>query len=102
MHNKRQINNTRSEVIAIFIDEFYYGNIDPQESEVMKNKEFKRRMQQLCDTENKLRNNLTGELNKTFEKYCECWSFINSECNRDAFKSGFKLGAKCVFDIFAD
>lgn len=58
MHNKRQINNTRLEVKNIFIDEFYYGNIDPQETEVMNNKEFKRRMQQLCDTENKLRNEL--------------------------------------------
>ena len=90
------------EVKHIFIDELYYGNIDPHESEVMKNKEFKHRMQQLCDTENKLQNSLTGELSKTFEKYCDCWSFINSECNREAFKSGFKLGAKFVFDVFDD
>ena len=98
MRNKQH----RLEVRTIFIEEFYYGNIDPQETEIMNNKEFKRRMQQLCDTENKLRNNLTGDLRKTFEKHCECWSFINSECNRDAFKNGFKLGSKCVFDIFAD
>lgn len=68
----------------------------------MKNKEFKRRMQQLCDTENKLRNNLKGDSRKTFEKYCECWGYVNGESNRDAFVSGFRLGAKCIFDVFDD
>ena len=86
----------------IFIDDFYYGNIDPQSSELNNSKLFRKKMEVLAETEKELLDNLKGKELDCFEKHSESWSYINSECNREAFKSGFKLGAKCIFDIFAD
>ena len=86
----------------IFIDDFYYGNIDPQKSELNNSEMFRKKMEVLAETEKELLENLKSKELDCFEKYSEAWSFVNSETNKDSFKTGFKLGAKLVFDVFAD
>lgn len=53
-------------------------------------------------TEKELLQNLKCDDLARFEKYIESLAFVNSESVRDSFKTGFKLGAKLIFDIFAD
>ena len=86
----------------IFIDDFYYGNIDAQSSELTDSKLFRKKMETLAEREKELLDNLKGKELDCFEKYSEAWLYINSETNRDSFKTGFKLGTKLVFDVFAD
>jgi hypothetical protein len=86
----------------IFIDNLYYGNIDAQSSELTDSKLFRKKMEMLAEREKELLDNLKGKELDCFEKYSEAWLYINSETNRDSFKTGFKLGAKMGFDVFAD
>ena len=47
--------------MAGFIEEFYYGNIDPQARSAKPNTAVKKEMQTLSDYEEELTNRLTGE-----------------------------------------
>lgn len=86
----------------VFIDDFYYGNIDPQNSKLNQNKLFRKKMNALSESEKELLESLKNNELSLFEHYAEAWSYINSETNRDSFKSGFKIGAKFIIDVFAD
>lgn len=57
--------------MARFIEEFYYGNIDPQD-----------------------------EQKKWFLDFSNAWSVVNGESNLDSFIMGFRLGANFAYDAF--
>lgn len=86
----------------IFIDDFYYGNIEPQNSKLNQNKLFKKKMNVLSESEKELFESLKDDELSLFEHYAEAWSYVNSETARDSFKNGFKIGAKLIIDIFSD
>lgn len=54
-----------------FIEEFYYGNIDPQARSFEQNKKVQRDMQMLNESEDFLTNKLSGEEKKRFLQYVE-------------------------------
>ncbi len=87
---------------GIFIDDFYYGNIDAQKSDLNKSVLFKKKMNILAESEKELFDSLKDNELSLFESYSGAWSYVNSETNRDSFKNGFKMGAKFIIDIFAD
>ena len=86
----------------IFIDEFYYGNIDAQKSNLMKEKLFKKTMDLLAESEKELLEKLKGDELSLFQSFSDAWSYVNSETNKESFKIGFRLGAQCVIDVFED
>ena len=45
----------------IFIDDFYYGNIEPQRSGLTGSKLFRKKMEVLAETEKELLDNLKGK-----------------------------------------
>lgn len=63
---------------------------------------FRKKMEILAENEKLLFEKLDRESLGIFEQYVEAWAYVNSESNLDAFKNGFKLGTKLVFDIFDD
>ncbi len=79
--------------MARFIEEFYYGNIDPQARSAKKNKTVQKEMAVLTKTEELLTNALTDEPKKWFLDFANAWSVINGESNLDSFIMGFRLGA---------
>ena len=83
-----------------FIEEFYYGNIDPQARSSEQNKKVRRDMQILTDNEDFLTDKLTGEEKKRFLQYVDAWAAANGESTLDSFITGFRLGAQFVFDTF--
>lgn len=83
-----------------FIEEFYYGNIDPQARSFEQNKKAQRDMQFLSDNEAFLTDKLTGEEKKRFLQYVDAWASVNGESTLDSFIIGFRLGAQFVFDTF--
>ena len=86
----------------IFIEEFYYGNIDAQKSNLMKEKLFKKTMDLLAESEKELLEKLKGHELSLFQSFSDAWSYVNSETNKESFKIGFRLGAQCVIDVFED
>lgn len=83
-----------------FIEEFYYGNIDPQARSFEQNKKVQRDMQILTDNEDFLTDKLSGEEKKRFIQYVDAWASVNGESTLDSFITGFRLGAQFVFDTF--
>ena len=83
-----------------FIEEFYYGNIDPQARSFEQDKKVQRDMQILTDSEDFLTDKLTGEEKKRFIQYVDAWASVNGESTLDSFITGFRLGAQFVFDTF--
>ncbi len=86
--------------MAGFIEDFYYGNIEPQARSTRQNKEVQKQMEILTKNEDLLTNALTGESKKWFLDFANAWSIVNGESNLDSFIMGFRLGAKMLFDVF--
>ena len=86
--------------MAGFIEEFYYGNIDPQARGAQPNSKVRKEMQLLSDYEDELTNRLTVEDKKLFLDYVNVWGTVNCEGNLDSFIVGSRLGAAFMQDTF--
>ena len=86
--------------MAGFIEEFFYGNIDPQARSPMHNSAVQKEMQRLSDYEEKMTNQLSGEEKRKFLAYVNAWGIVNGEGNLDSFIIGFRLGAAFMQDTF--
>ena len=76
-----------------FIEEFYYGNIEPQARSTKQNKAVQKQMEILMTNENFLTTVLSDENKKRFLDYVNAWGIVNGESNLDSFIMGFRLGA---------
>ena len=83
-----------------FIEEFYYGNINPQAQGTKKNKTVQKEMTVLTKTENLLTDSLKDDQKNWFIDFSNAWSIINAESNLDSFIMGFRLGANFTYDTF--
>lgn len=84
------------------IEDFYYGNIDPQARSTNQNKTVQKQMKALMLNEDFLTENLSGESKMKFLEFCNAWSVVNGESNLDSFIMGFRLGAKFTYDTFVN
>lgn len=83
-----------------FIEEFYYGNIDPQALSIKQNKAVQKQMEVLMLNEEFLTEALSGEKKKKFLDFVNAWGVVNGESNLDSFIMGFRLGANFTYDTF--
>ena len=77
-----------------FIEEFYYGNIEPQARSTKQNKAVQKQMKILMTNEDFLTTALSDKNKKQFLDYVNAWSIVNGESNLDSFIMEFRLGAK--------
>ena len=82
-----------------FIEEFYYGNIDPQARSTKQNKAVHKHMEVLMLNEEFLTEALSGENKKKFLDFVNAWGVVNGESNLDSFIM-FRLGANFTYDTF--
>ena len=83
-----------------FIEEFYYGNIDPHARSTKQNKMVQKQMEVLMLNEEFLTEALTGENKKKFLDFSNAWNIVNGESNLDSFIMGFRLGANFAYATF--
>lgn len=83
-----------------FIEEFYYGNIDPQARGTKQNKAVQKQMEVLMLNEDFLTEALSSENKKKFLDFVNAWGVINGESNLDSFMMGFRFGANFTYDTF--
>ena len=83
-----------------FIEEFFYGNIEPQARSTKQSKAVQKQMEILMTNEEKLTAALTDENKKMFLDYVNAWGVVNGESTLDSFIMGFRLGAKFTYDTF--
>ena len=83
-----------------FIEEFYYGNIDPQARSTKENRTMQKQMEILMKNEDLLTIALTDKTKKWFLDYVNAWGVVNGESNLDSFIMGIRLGANFAYEAF--
>lgn len=83
-----------------FIEDLYYGNIEPQELSTEFSGKLKKKLSQLAEKEEQLTVRLNGEDKELFQKYVSDYTEFSSISNADSFISGFRLGARFTYDTF--
>lgn len=85
-----------------FIEEFYYGNIEPQACSSELNKELKKLLSTLTEKEELLTATLNGEEKDLFSEYVNAYNEFLAFSIADGFISGFRLGARFTYDTFVE
>ena len=83
-----------------FIEEFYYGNIEPQEFSPEFGSSLKKKLNSLVKNEDEFKEKLSEEEKKLFKKYSDSYNEFLSMSVADSFISDFRLGAKFTHDVF--
>ena len=85
-----------------FIEQFYYGNIEPQECSSELTVQMKKKLCELTEKEEALREKLSDETKATFEDYVATCTDFTSVCCADSFMVGFRFGARFAYDTFVE
>ena len=83
-----------------FIEDFYYGNLEPQMRKIKKNSDFQKDFNKLCEIESVLKEKLTDVEKSLFVEYVNLWGIISGDIDFDSYKAGFKHGAGFALDVF--
>ena len=85
-----------------FIEEFYYGNIEPQALSTELTPKLRKKLSELVKKEEELTSRLSEGERELFSKYTCAYNEFSSISVCDSFISGFRLGAKFTHDTFVD
>lgn len=77
-----------------FLEELYYGNVDPQARGYRKGSHILKVSENINELEEKLTERLSGEEKKLFLDFCNAYGELMGESGLDSFIVGFRLGAK--------
>lgn len=83
-----------------FIEDLYYGNIEPQELSTELSGKLKNKLSNLAEKEEQITERLNGEDKELFQNYVNAYIEFSTTSNADSFISGFRLGAKFTYDTF--
>ena len=86
--------------MANIIEDFYYGNIEPQELNSELTHKLKKKLSSLADKEEQLTTQLNGKEKELFLEYARAYTEFSSISNADSFITGFRLGARFTYDTF--
>ena len=85
-----------------FLEEFWYGNIEPMEYDTSSYKEYKKLLELICRNEEKLRATMTDEQKQLFEKYIDCTRELQTLTDCLIFQNGSKLGARMMLEVMEE
>ena len=88
--------------MSSIIEEFYYGNIEPQELSTEITPKLKKKLSSLVKKEEELTAMLPEKEKELFAKYVLAYNEFSSIGNSDSFITGFRLGARFAYDTFVD
>ena len=83
-----------------FLEELYYGNIDPQARGYRKGSHILKVSENINELEEKLTKRLSGEEKTLFLDFCNAYGELMGDTGLDSFLVGFRLGAKRILDTF--
>ncbi len=83
-----------------FIEELYYGNIEPQNKKRRESRNYSREMGVLSKNEDILLEKLPLGDKKLFLEYVDAWGIVDGESVVNSFVTGFRLGARFTYDVF--
>ena len=85
-----------------FIEDFYYGNIEPMECTTELTAKVKKSLSELAGKEEQLTAILTDKEKELFLGYTSAYNKFLSISNADSFTVGFRLGARFTYDTFIE
>ena len=86
-----------------FLDELYYGNINPNENRNRGPLSYEKTVRTFSDIESKLSKELNGENLKLFNELVNASDEISATSSVENFKIGFRLGVMMMCDsLFSD
>lgn len=83
-----------------FIEEFYYGNIEPQEYSAELKAKLKKKQNELTQIEKELMGKLADADKGVFSEYADKYLAFLTTSLTDSFITGFRFGAKFTLDTF--
>ena len=83
-----------------FLEELYYGNIDPQARGYRQGSHNLKVSQSIHELEEKLTERLNGEDKALFLDFCNAYGELMGGSGLYSVLVGFRLGAKMIFDTF--
>lgn len=83
-----------------FIEELFYGNIDPQARGYTKDSNIRKVSDKINVIEEQLTNTLNKEEITLFLDFVNAHCELSAESSLDSFIVGFRLGARFVYDTF--
>ena len=83
-----------------FIEELYYGNVDPQARCYKPGSRPKKTQASLSDLEEILTQRLEGEEKHLFLAFVNAYGECMGDATLDSFLVGFRLGARFAYDTF--
>ena len=84
------------------IEEFYYGNIEPQDLTTEITPKLKKKLSALVKKEEELTAMLPEKKKELFTNYVLAHNEFSSISISDGFISGFRLGARFAYDTFVE
>ena len=84
------------------IEDFYYGNLEPQEVNSELTPKLKKKLSDLAGKEEQLTARLNGEDKELFQNYVSAYIEFPTTSNADSFISGFRLGARFTYKTFVE
>lgn len=86
--------------MSSIIEDFYYGNIEPQEVNSELTPKLKGKLSNLAENEEQLSARLIGEEKELFQICVSAYIEFSTTSNTASFISGFRLGARFTYDTF--
>ena len=86
--------------MASFLEELYFGNLDPQARGYRKDSHIIKVSDSINELEKKLTERLQDEEKGLFLDFCNAYGDLMGDAGLDSFIVGFRLGAKMIFDTF--
>ncbi len=83
-----------------FIEELYFGNINPNEKRFDRDSQYARSLEEFCKNENNLSDMLSAEQQQLFNQLVNAHDEITSCTTIEYFKIGFILGVQLMTDCF--
>lgn len=87
-------------MMAGFIEELFYGKIDPQTRACRKDHRAGKVLSHMNEIEEKLHERLQGEDKGLFLDFCNAYAELMCDTEIDSFTASFRPGAKMMLDIF--
>ena len=81
------------------LEEFWYGNLNPNEQSFGKQSRFAKVLSLLTQNEGKLLERMNEEEKEIFEKYQDCHHELTQLGECEAFIKGFRLGGQIMLEV---
>ena len=84
--------------MASFIEELYYGNINPNTKQFNLSSRYAKAMKTFCENEKILTKELSGDNLNLFNDLINAYDEITATSDIENFKLGFRLGVQMICD----